>query len=326
MIQFLRRNAPGILLVLVLGALAWFLAPLISFANSVIVGLLLGLIVGNVYKIGSSLETGVQTSSGKGLELSILFLSFSINYRNIGALGIGSFLIIVVVVFSTLILTSYLAKKMNCPGNSGLLIGFGTAICGSSAIAALSPQLKGSKEDTGMAIAVVNLLGSGMMLLFPLILPLFALSQAEQGIILGGSLHAVGNVAGAGYAMGPEIGEAAITIKLARIALLSPALIFMHLLLRDKTPGTPAVAFRLPWYLIAFILITIVNSLVPFPEPFIRGMKITGEVLLTLAMVAIGLKVRILSLLKSGKRGLAFGVVIFVLMTLLLVGLMELIL
>lgn len=326
MIEFLRRNAPGMLLVLVLGALAWFLAPYISFANSVIVGLLLGLIVGNTYKIGSSLETGVQISSGKGLELSILFLSFSINYRNIGALGIGSFLIIVLVVFSTLILTRYLSKKMNCPGNSGLLIGFGTAICGSSAIAALSPQLKGSKEDTGMAIAVVNLLGSGMMLLFPLILPLFALSQAEMGIILGGSLHAVGNVAGAGYAMGPEIGEAAITIKLARIALLSPALIFMHFLLRDKTPGTPAVAFRLPWYLVAFIVITIVNSLVDFPASFINGMKITGEVLLTLAMVAIGLKVRILSLLKSGKRGIAFGVVIFVVMTGILLGLMGVLL
>lgn len=326
MIQTLKRNAPGILLVLVLGTVAWFLAPLISFANSVIVGLLLGLIVGNIFTIGSSLEPGVQISSGKGLELSIVFLSFSINYRHIGALGIGSFLIIALVVVLTLTLTLYLAKKMDCPGKSGLLIGFGTAICGSSAIAALSPQLKASKEDTGTAIAVVNLLGSGMMLLFPLVLPFFSFSQAEQGIILGGSLHAVGNVAGAAYAMGPEIGEAAITIKLARIALLSPALIFMHFLLRDKTPGTPTVAFRLPWYLIAFILITIVNSIIQFPESFIHAMKITGEVLLTLAMVAIGLKVRILSLLKSGKRGIAFGLVIFVVMTGILVGLMGLVL
>lgn len=322
----LRIYAPGMLLATVLGVAAIFLAPQVTFLNSIILGLVIGLVVGNIFTLPAVFEPGIQRTSGLGLELSILFLSFSINYRNIGALGIESFLIIAVVVFGTLVLIPFLAKRMHFPGNSGLLIGFGTAICGSSAIGALSPQIKASKEDTGMAIAVVNLIGSAMMLLSPLILPLFSLSPSEQGLLIGGGLHAVGNVAGAGYALGPEVGEASITIKLARIALLSPALIFMHFLMRDKSANGGHVAFRLPWYLIAFILITVINSLVTFPEGFTRSMKMTGDILLTLAMVAIGLKVRILSLLKSGKRGLAFGVAIFILMASFLVGLMVLIL
>jgi len=316
-----KKNILGILLVLAIGAIAYLLAPYIPYFNTVILGLLLGIFLGNLISFKPRFEPGIQLASGKGLELAILFLSFSINYRNLAALGVHSFVIIGVVLFGTLFLTRVISRKMNCPGNSGLLIGFGTAVCGSSAIAALAPQLKSDKTETGLAMAVVNLLGTAMMLLFPLVLPFFDLSQADQGLLIGGSLHAVGNVAGAGYTISPEVGEAAITIKLARIALLSPALLFMQFLLRDKSQGLAKIKFKFPWYLTGFLIITLINSIFTLPAPFIMAMKEIGEILLMLAMVAIGLKVKLKHLLQSGKKGVLFGLVIFGAMLLLLVGL-----
>src|SRR5688500_3245865 len=99
----LQTNAPGMLLALALGIIAWFLAPQVAFLNSIILGLVIGLIVGNIISIPEIFEPGIQRTSTIGLELSILFLSFSINYRNIGALGFGPFLIIAVIVFGTLV-------------------------------------------------------------------------------------------------------------------------------------------------------------------------------------------------------------------------------
>ena len=318
------KNLNGIVLVLAIGLIAYLLAPVIPFFNAVILGLLLGIFLGNIFSIPARFESGIQLVSGKGLELAILFLSFSINYRNLIGLGATSFSIIAVVLFGSLFLTRVISRKMNCPGNSGLLIGFGTAVCGSSAIAALAPQLNSDKTETGLAMAVVNLLGTVMMLLFPLVLPFFTMSDMDLGLIIGGSLHAVGNVAGAAYSISPEVGEAAITFKLARVALLSPSLLFMQFLLRDKTKGLGKVKFKFPWYLTGFLIITVVNSAFTLPAPFISFMQELGEILLMLAMVAIGLKVKLKTLVQSGKKGVAFGLVIFASLLVLLIGLVVL--
>lgn len=310
---------PGLLRTVVIGVPAFFLAPYIPYTNGIVLGLLLGILFGNILPVKKAYDTGTRFISGRGMETSILFLSFSINYRHFGELGTTRFVWLIGVLILVLLVTPYLARRVRCPGHSGILIGFGTAICGSSAVAALSAQARSNKDDTGVAIAVTSLLGTAGMLLIPMVLPYFHLSPADQGFILGGSLHAVGNVAGAAFVMGPETGEAAITIKLARVAMLTPCLLLMHFLAPGEVRAEK-VKFRLPWYLWCFIVITIVNSLVSFPPGFLKAMHVSGEFILTLAMTAIGLQLRLGELVASGKRGLAFGVIIFGVQILLLVA------
>lgn len=314
----LKDNSDGILFALLPALAAWFIAPFIPFVNSIMLGLLLGILIGNIHHINQRFDSGLSWTASKGLEWSIIFLSFSINYKHIAELGLRSFIIIAIALVILLFSIKFLSRKMKCPGTSGLLIGFGTAICGSSAIAALAPQLNSSKTDTGMAIAVVNLLGTLFMLLFPFILPLFHLNLADLGLLIGGSLHSVGNVAGAGYAMSSEIGDAAITIKLARVALLSPALILMHFMMKNESAETKKVGFKFPWYLWGFLIITFLNTFLPLPPWLLQSTKIGGEAVLTLAMTAIGMRVRILDLLRSGSKGLLFGLIVFVLFIVLI--------
>jgi uncharacterized integral membrane protein (TIGR00698 family) len=275
-------------------------------------------------KLPAHVQPGIGFTSSKLLELSVIFLAFGIDYGHIAALGAGSFSIVLVMVVSMVLITYSLAKQVRCPGSTGWLVGFGTAICGSSAIAALAPRVAKDKEDVGIAMAVVNLFGSVGMIVLPLLLVRFNLSDAELGLLIGGTLHSVGNVVGAGYTLSDGVGEVATTIKLARVAMLSPALIlFNYLVNRGESQGWRA-HLQLPWYLWGFLGITLITSVVPMPANLIEGMELAGKLALTIALAAIGLKVSFAQLFRSGRQGLGFGLLIFAVQTALVVALLLL--
>ncbi len=315
----------GIVFSVLLGLAAVFLEKFTPPAfNGILIALLLGILLGNTVKLPENLASGIQYTSSKMLELSILFLAVGINYADVAALGVQPFLGVAAVVFTVLFLSFFLAKRFNCPGNTGILVGFGTAICGSSAIAALAPSLqKQNKEDVAIAMAVINLLGTLGMLVLPWALlqvdwPSQDVAASAMGYLVGGSLHSVGNVAGAGFAIGKSAGDVAITVKLARVALLTPGLIFMTYLTQRHSQGSWKRYFQLPWYLIGFILVTLLVSVIDIPKPVLKELEYIGKVILTIAMAAIGLKVSVKKLLQAGSRGLRFGVVMFLLQIALL--------
>jgi uncharacterized integral membrane protein (TIGR00698 family) len=318
----IKTNPLGIIFSVGLGLFVLVVSNYFTFFNSILLGLLVGMAIGNFIKIPSEFHSGINLTSSKMLEYSVIFLAFGINYTHIAKLGLQSFILITVVVLLVLLLTIYLSKKIKCPSSAGLLVGFGTAICGSSAIAALSPSLQKNKEDVGIALAVVNLYGTIGMLLLPFVLTTFNTTSFDSSILIGGTLHSVGNVAGAGFSMSQLIGEDAITIKLARIALLSPALILFNYISEHKTTKNWKQHLQLPWYLWSFLAITILVSLVDFDKSLLDIMNTMVKIVLTIAMTAIGLNVSIKSLIQSGKKGLFFGLIIFLIQIILvLVGL-----
>lgn len=321
--KILNKELKGIILAGIIGFLAYFSSDILPFSfNSILLALLLGMFFGNVLAVPSSFQSGIVLTSSKLLEFSILFLAFSINYAHIVKLGFTSFAIITITVLIVLILTYYLSIKIKCPGSTGWLVGFGTAICGSSAVAALSPTITKNKEDVGIAMAVVNLFGSIGMVILPLVLMRLNLNDGQLGLILGGTLHSVGNVAGSAYSVSNEVGEVAITVKLARVALLSPALIFFNFLVSRNASKSWTEYFKLPWYLWSFIAITILSSLLKFPPAFLNAMETTGKIILTFSMAAIGLRVSFKNLFLSGKKGMVFSLIIFVIQILILLLLM----
>ena len=317
------KEYKGVLLATIIGLVAYFSSNFLpSSLNSILLALIIGMVVGNFIKIPDNYQSGIGFTSSKLLEFSILFLAFSINYTHIANLGAKSFSVIAIMVVVMLLITYYLAIKVKCPGSTGWLVGFGTSICGSSAIAALSPSITKNKDDIAISMAVVNLFGSIGMIVLPIILQNFNLNTTQIGLMIGGTLHSVGNVAGSGYSISNEVGEAAITFKLARVALLSPALIFFNYLVNKNNVKNIKDFFNLPWYLWSFIGITILSSLIDFPSSILDIMEIIGKIILTIAMAAIGLKVSFKKLYVSGKSGIVFGLAIFILQILLVAGLM----
>lgn len=319
-----KSHINGILLSLIIGVSAFIIAYFFTFFNAILLGLLLGIVIGNFFTISSQLSVGVTFTSSKLLELSIVFLAFGINYSDVNTIGWQNLVFIILMIIFVLAGTLFLSKKLNCPSNVGYLVGFGTAICGSSAIAAIAPNFKDNKEDIGVSLAVVNLFGVLGMLILPIVLPTLGLSNIETGVIIGGSLHAVGNVVGAGYAMSQSIGDFSLMIKMARVALLSPALILFSLLINKNKETNWKKHLNLPWYLWAFIFISIFVSTVSLPNVVLKNMDFLGKLSLTIAMSAIGLKVGFKSLLTSARKGLLFGALIFILQVLFLIALLFL--
>jgi uncharacterized integral membrane protein (TIGR00698 family) len=312
-----KTNMPGIIFSLILGISFYVLAPFISLFNAVILGLLGGILIGNLVKLPSQIDSGIKYTGSKFLEFSILFLAFDINIANIQEVGLISFFVVLLVVVFVLGITLYLSKKVQCPGTAGYLVGFGTAICGSSAIAALAPTVSKNKEDVGISLAVVNLMGTIGMLLLPLILSFIEFSSTQSGLVIGASLHSVGNVAGAGYGMGEEVGKTAITIKLARVAMLPLAVILYSFILKRGENLTLRQHLKLPYYLWGFIFISLLVSFINLPSSISDSMELIGKIVLTIAMTAIGLKVGFKSLFYSGKKAVMFGGLVFVLQLIL---------
>ncbi|MEZ4984758.1 MAG: putative sulfate exporter family transporter [Saprospiraceae bacterium] len=295
---------------------SWF-----STFNAVLWALLLGVALGNLLRLPAEIKPGVDFASKDILNWAIIFLAFDVSARQISDLGWGVLGSILAMVITVLAITYALARLFKCRTSTGWLVGFGTAICGSSAIAALSGSVSSDKEDVGIALAVVNLLGLAGMLAWPALLPLLDRPDDWSGMLIGGTLHAVGNVAGAGYAVSDEAGQLAITIKLGRVAMLAPGLIFFNWLVHRKAAGWQA--FKLPYYVWGFLAIVILISVLPVPASVLQWGKTIGKTLLTAAMAAIGLKISIGKLFETGRIALGFGVVIFLVQTFLLLALMQ---
>lgn len=308
----MKLHLPGISLAAGLGFAAIFLSAYTpTFLNSYLLALIVGMLLAPQLNKMPQLDSGISLSSAKMLEWSVVLLAFSINYTAVGAIGAEDFMIIIVVVLVVLLATYYLSKVLSCPGKTGWLVGFGTAICGSSAIAALAPKIKTEKEDVAISLAAVNLIGSLGMILLPLLFQFYPLAEKQMSFLIGASLHSVGNVAGAGFSVSEDVGQLALVYKMARVALLSPALLFMVWLDARKSAGQK-FKFQLPWYLIAFLLISVVVSFYPLPVAMIKTSELIGKIMLTIAMAAIGLKVHVFRLLKAGQRGLVFALIVFV--------------
>ncbi|MFM6964072.1 MAG: YeiH family protein [Sphingomonadales bacterium] len=309
----MKVQLPGILLAAGLGLAAIFLSGFTpAFLNSYLLSLLVGMFLAPQIAKSSVFDTGITLSSAKMLEWSVVLLAFTMDYNAIGTIGATDFILIAFVVLIVLIATYYLSKVLSCPGKTGWLIGFGTAICGSSAIAALAPKIKANKEDVAISLASVNLLGSFGMILLPLLFEFFPIAEKQMAFFIGASLHSVGNVAGAGFSVSEDAGQLALVYKMARVALLSPALLFMVWLDARKTEEGH-FKFQLPWYLIAFLVISVFVSFMPLPKAAIHVSEFIGKIMLSIAMAAIGLKVDVFRLVKAGQRGLVFAVLVFVL-------------
>ena len=263
-----------------LGLAAIFLSALTpSFLNSYLLALLVGMMLAPSVNKVPQLDEGISLSSAKMLEWSVVLLAFSIDYKAIGAIGATDFAVIIIVVLVVLVATYYLSKVLSCPGKTGWLVGFGTAICGSSAIAALAPKIKANKEDVAISLASVNLLGSLAMVLLPFVFEFYPLLEKEMAFLIGASLHSVGNVAGAGFSVSEEVGQLALVYKMARVALLSPALLFM-VWLDSRKSNEQKFRFQLPWYLIVFIAVSIFVSFFPLPTFLLKGSETIGKIIL----------------------------------------------
>ena len=299
---------PGVLLCAVIALAASSIAHLHGGPR-----LLYALLIGVAFHFlhdDARIRPGIDFCTGTLLRLGVALLGARITVGQIAALGWSTALIVMGCVLSTILGGIWVARRLGLSTTQGLLSGGATAICGASAalaIAAVLPRSREQERFTLLVVVAVTSLSTLAMLLYPLLAHALHLSPAMAGLFLGGSIHDVAQVVGAGYLMGQETGDAATIVKLFRVSMLALVVIVVSAAYRGRrlstgSTGTSQRAALVPWFLWMFLLMVAIHSLHGVPEV---AQPLIGDVsrsCLVVAIAALGVKTSFQMLLQTGWR------------------------
>jgi uncharacterized integral membrane protein (TIGR00698 family) len=287
-----RALAPGLLACAVTGAAAGFLsehyaAPVMLFA------LLLGMAL-NFLSAEGPCQPGIEFAAREVLRVGIALLGLRITFSQVATLGWGPVGLVVVCVALTIGVSMLAARAMGFQTVFGLLTGGATAICGASAALALSaalPAHPAKDRATLFTVIVVSALSTLTMIAYPMLAGALGMDPSHAGMFLGATIHDVAQVVGAGYSISPEAGDIATLVKLMRVAMLLPVILFASLLTRRV--GAAEGAERpplLPWFAVAFAVLVAINSTGWVPQVVQSGGNELSRWLLVGSIAGIGMK------------------------------------
>jgi uncharacterized integral membrane protein (TIGR00698 family) len=305
-----RVLAPGLLVSAMVAAAATFLsehygAPVMLFA------LLLGMALHFLASEGVC-KQGIEFTARTVLRLGVALLGLRLTLGQMAALGVKPVVMVVIVVAVTILLSVLVAGLLGFNRLFGLLTGGATAICGASAALALAaalPQHPQKERATLFTVIGVSALSTLAMITYPMIARLFGLSPQEAGLFLGGTIHDVAQVVGAGYSMSLETGDAATVVKLMRVAMLLPVILSAAMVTRMK--GKDAGGARpplLPWFAVAFFVLACVNSTGWIPAAVQGAGNELSRWCLVIAISALGMKTQLKELASVGIKPIALMV------------------
>ena len=302
-----RRLLPGVATALVIAMASTFVSdhyggPTLLFA------LLIGMALHFLSKESAS-APGINFSSKTVLRLGVALLGVRISADQIAALGALPIVIVVFGVTLTLLLGRYLSKPLGLTAPQGVLTGGSVAICGASAamaIAAVLPQDRDSERNMLFTVIAVTTLSTIAMILYPLLVPALSLTDDQAGILFGGTIHDVAQVVGAGHLISPEAATVATYVKLMRVAMLVPVVMLIGYLFGSA--GAHAKRPALPAFLIAFVVLAILNNLHLVPQQVADAMSAFSRWCLVCAIAALGMKTSLEELTKVGWRSIALVV------------------
>ena len=282
--------------------------------SPLLVAIILGAVLRNVLPIPASLEPGITVAAKKVLRWGVVLLGLQVSLSTILDLGPGVLVVIICAVGITFFATLALGRMLKIDRDLTMLIAGGFSICGAAAVAGVQGAIRATEEKVAAAIALVVLFGTLMIPATVAIGAATGLGADQSGIFIGGSTHEVAQVvAAAGIAGGGPLLAIAVTVKLARVALLAPVVAGVSLAQtrRANASGTADAGAKrppiLPLFVVGFIAMMIVATLNIVPTPIMDAASHLQTFLLATAMFALGLGVHFKSLKKLGARPLLLG-------------------
>ncbi|WP_372784498.1 YeiH family protein [Phenylobacterium sp.] len=303
---FARSVYPGVLVAVTIALAADWLAshykaPVMLFA------LLFGMTFHFLHEEGRCIA-GIEFSSKAILRTGVALLGARITVEQIVALGPVPIAMVVAGVTTTVLMGLLLARLLGQSRSFGVLSGGSVGICGASAalaIASVLPKTKESERDVILAVVVVTTLSTIAMILYPMLVTAIGLDNMRAGLFLGGTIHDVAQVVGAGYIISQKTGDIATYVKLLRVAMLLPVVATIALVLSRGRGGRSGAKVPLPLFLFGFAALVALNSLGVLPKPVVAGAGEVSRWCLVVAIAALGMKTSFKSLIAAGWRPVA---------------------
>lgn len=302
---------PGWFLLAAMATVSLLLGSLQGAVGALLIALMLGLLLRNVGLFHPGLRPGVQRATKPLLRLGIVVLGLQLAVPEILALGVPVLVLIAGTVLGGFVFTHWFARKMGMSPASSVLYAAGFSICGASAVAGAQSVVDAEDDEVASAIAMVTLYGTAALLALPLLSGLLGLSQEQSGVWIGLTVHEVAQVVAAGGMVGAAALATATVVKLGRVVLLAPVLTFSAFCWQRRArdaddasaPNIPVV----PLFVLGFLAMVAVRSVVPLAEEFLEVASLTATWLLSGAMFGLGAGIDLKKLLRTGGRGAVVG-------------------
>ncbi|MFT6248955.1 MAG: putative integral membrane protein (TIGR00698 family) [Francisellaceae bacterium] len=288
-----RAKLPGISIAIITGLAALFLSEHYG-APAMLFALLLGIAMSFLYQ-ESPCKEGIEFSSSFVLRVGVALLGLRLAFTDLIGLGWETIAILAAAIGSTILFGIFMAKKLGLSKSFGSLTGGSVAICGASAamaITAVLPDHKNKERDTLLTVIGVTSLSTIAMVVYPLIATYLGLDETQSGLFLGGTIHDVAQVVGAGYSISETTGDISTLVKLVRVSMLMPVVLIMLIVIKrfNDADNSKAKAASVPTFLITFIILMIINSCFDIPQSITEPAISFSRFALITAIAAIGMK------------------------------------
>ncbi|MCL7764236.1 putative sulfate exporter family transporter [Polaribacter sp. Z014] len=280
------------------------LITLLGFVNSPT-----ALIIGFVYTI--IFNNPFQTYSHKAihylLKISVVGLGFGMFIKETLATSKAGFGLTIYSILLTVTIGLLLTRLLKIDLKLGHLITSGTAICGGSAIAAISSVIKAKSKNISIALGIVFLLNSIALFVFPAVGHFLNLTQEQFGLWCAIAIHDTSSVVGAALEYGEEALRIATTVKLSRTLWIIPLSIFSMFLFKTK-----GEKIKIPYFILLFIVAIMINSYHLLPEPTTKFIVIISKRLLLLTLFLVGSSISIKDLKSTGIKPIILALTLWI--------------
>lgn len=307
---------PGFILCLLVAAAAYGLGRAFPIVGGPVFGILLGAGVAFARAPGRTLAPGIRLASKQVLQLSIVLLGFNLQLGEVARGGLHSLPVMLGTLVIVLAAAFVFGKLLGLDRDLRRLLGVGTAICGGSAIAALSSVIDVSETDVAYAISTVFLFNIAAVLVFPPIGHLLALSQHAFGLWAGTAINDTSSVVAAGFVYGHDAGNQAVIVKLTRTTLIVPIVLFYasKRLWHARTAGEGVNWSRIvPWFILWFIGAAVLNTVGAVPAVLHPAFSQIALFLIVVALTGVGLSADPKAIRTAGLRPALLGLILWVL-------------
>lgn len=259
----------------------------------------------------SRFDAGLSFATKKVLRIGVALLGARISFDIFLDLGAGVVGLMVAALIATIMFGFAAAKVLGRNWRLAILTSGSVAICGASAAMAISavlPNDRNSERNLTFTVFGVTLLSSLAMIAYPILAQRLDLGELASGIFLGGTIHDVAQVVGAGFSVSEEVGETSTTVKLIRVSLLAPFILVLTLLLRSLKAAGDEKGSRpplLPFFIAAFLLLAVANSFGLVPDWLRSACWAVSKWALLAAVAAVGIKTELKKILEVPPQSIA---------------------
>ena len=317
--NWLRENIPGIIFTFILALIATWLGNLFPVVGGPIFGIILGIFINNILKKPEKTIKGIGFTSKKILQWAIVVLGAGLSLTQVLKTGLDS-LSVMIFTLSAAFITAYtFGKLLGIPPRLKSLVGVGTAICGGSAIAAISPIIEADEMEVAYSISTIFFFNIIAVLIFPPLGHLLHLSDKAFGLWAGTAINDTSSVVAAGYAYSNIAGSYATIVKLTRTTMIIPVSLFFSLAValqkkREANQGkTVNYSFKkiFPWFILWFLIASLLNTIGLFRGNSITYINLLGKFMIVMALSAIGLNSDFKKMLKTGIKPILLGLIVW---------------